>query len=133
MITLDQIRMLDSKVQQAVEVIEELRNENNTLRDKLSSYESKISELQVLIDSFKADQGEIEEGIQKALERLEVISSTSKEVETPEAEPVVEDTPEAVQPPPEDSSPEQQEESPPADSPEGEDQEDSQNAELDIF
>jgi len=41
MITLDQIRTLDSKVQQAVEEIESLRDENARLRDKLSAYEKK--------------------------------------------------------------------------------------------
>ena len=75
MITLDQIRTLDSKVQQTVGVIESLRKENATLREKLSSYEEKIAELEVLIDGFKSDQGEIEEGIQKALKRLDLISS----------------------------------------------------------
>ncbi|MBN2509305.1 MAG: cell division protein ZapB [Spirochaetales bacterium] len=75
MITLDQIRTLDTKVQKAVEEIESLRDENSRLRQKLSAYEKKISELEVLIDSFKNDQGEIEEGIQKALTRLDILSS----------------------------------------------------------
>ena len=79
MITLDQIRTLDSKVQQAVEEIESLREENSRLRDKLSAYEKKVSELEVLIDGFRNDQGEIEEGIQKALLRLDVLSSQSAE------------------------------------------------------
>jgi len=39
----------------------------------------KVSELEILIDGFKNDQGEIEEGIQKALLRLDVLSSQSAE------------------------------------------------------
>ena len=87
MITLDQIRTLDSKVQQAVEEIESLRGENSRLREKLTAYEKKVSELEVLIDGFKNDQGEIEEGIQKALLRLDVLSSQNGESAPTKSEP----------------------------------------------
>jgi peptidoglycan hydrolase CwlO-like protein len=70
MITLEQIRLLDRKVNQAVEMIDSLKTENQMLSDKLESYQTKISELEVLLSSLKDDQSEVEQGFQKALETL---------------------------------------------------------------
>lgn len=70
MITLEQIRLLDRKVNQAVEMIDSLKRENQMLSGKLESYQTKISELEVLLSSLKDDQSEVEQGFQKALETL---------------------------------------------------------------
>ena len=112
MITLEQIRLLDRKVNQAVEYIDTLKGENQMLSEKLESYQKKISELEVLLSSLKDDQSEVEQGFQKALETLSGIDETEPEPEAKAAEPAgVEDDPEA-----EEAAPEEED-----------------NAELDIF
>ncbi len=73
MITLDQINLLDAKVQSAVELISGLRTENKGLNSKLDEYRKRIDELEVLITNFKNDQGEIENGILNALSQLDQI------------------------------------------------------------
>ena len=71
MITLDQIRKLDDKVQAAVRRIRELKTENGALEKRLGQYERRIEELEVLIKTFKEDQAEIEKGIVNALSQLD--------------------------------------------------------------
>ena len=90
MITLDQIRKLDEKIQSAVSVIVSLREENKTLNSKLDDYQNRIADLEVSIEKFSQDQGEIESGILKALEHLELVEdglSNSETVDSPAAEP----------------------------------------------
>ena len=71
MITIEQIQELDQKVQAAVNRISTLGSENTSLQSKLDEYEKRIAELEVLIDRFKQDQSEIENGIIRALEQLD--------------------------------------------------------------
>ncbi len=73
MITVEQIRQLENGVKQAVSVINSLREENALLKTKLSGYEKRIEELEILIESFKQDQSSIEEGIVNALNQLDVL------------------------------------------------------------
>ncbi len=73
MITLDQIKQLDHKVRKAVDKINTLKSENNMLQEKLDNYQLRIEELEVLIDTFKEDQGEIENGIIDALNQLDIL------------------------------------------------------------
>ena len=73
MITLDQIKLLDRKVRKAIDKISSLTNENKMLQNKLDDYQQRIEELEILMDSFKEDQGEIENGIIEALNQLEII------------------------------------------------------------
>ena len=73
MITLDQIKQLDYKVRKAIDKINTLNSENNMLQEKLGNYQLRIEELEVLIDTFKEDQGEIENGIIEALNQLDIL------------------------------------------------------------
>ena len=73
MITLEQIQRLDGKVKKAVEIIDHLKRENQSLRGELGEYEKRISELEILIEHFKDDQKEIEEKILHALSQLDHI------------------------------------------------------------
>lgn len=73
MITLDQIKQLDHKVRKAIDKINTLNSENNMLQEKLGNYQLRIEELEVLIDTFKKDQGEIENGIIEALNQLDIL------------------------------------------------------------
>ncbi len=79
MISVEQIHRLESKVLQAVEVIKSLREENALLKNKLSGYEKRIEEMEILIDSFKKDQNNIEEGIINALNQLDVLEDIISE------------------------------------------------------
>ncbi len=78
MITLDQIKLLDRKVRKAIDKISLLTNENKMLQNKLDDYQLRIEELEILMDSFKEDQGEIENGIIEALNQLEIIEDDNK-------------------------------------------------------
>ncbi|NOY10171.1 MAG: cell division protein ZapB [Spirochaetes bacterium] len=73
MIRIDQIKILEDRVNRAIELIKTLREENRTLRAGLDSAQSKIDELEGLVDTFKSEQSEIEEGILRALENLDKI------------------------------------------------------------
>jgi len=93
MITLDQIKQLDLKVRKAIDKINSLTGENNMLQDKLDTYQLRIEELEILIDTFKEDQGEIEHGIIDALNQLDTLEETlttsddnSKQDEEPSVE-----------------------------------------------
>ncbi|TVQ25938.1 MAG: cell division protein ZapB [Spirochaetaceae bacterium] len=73
MLTVEQIKLLESRVLKAVERISSLQNENQRLRDGLSQYERRIEELEVLISEFRDGQKAIEEGILSTLKRLDVL------------------------------------------------------------
>lgn len=76
MITLDQIKQLDVKVRKAIDKINSLKSENSMLQDKLDTYQLRIEELEILIDTFKEDQGEIEHGIIDALNQLDSLEES---------------------------------------------------------
>ena len=79
MITVDQINKLDQKVQAAVGQIGSLKQENTSLKTKLDEYQKRIGELEVMIDRIKQDQQEIEDGILRALEKLDHLEDSSQE------------------------------------------------------
>lgn len=98
MVTLDQIRLLDSKVKSAVEHISLLKKENGTLKERLEEYQNRIEELEVLIETFKQDQGQIEEGILQALDQLDQIEDSASASDLQEdEEAVTADLPEDTQ------------------------------------
>jgi TolA-binding protein len=77
MINLEQVRLLDTRVAKAVDFIERLTKENAALgqqvmglQDKLAATQKRIDELEGLVTGFKQDQGQIEESILAALDRL---------------------------------------------------------------
>lgn len=87
MITVDQIQNLDRKVQAAVKLIGTLRDENSSLKGKLDTYQKRIGELEVLIDQFKKDQVEIEEGIVRALAQLDQLEDSLEDTDTTQKQP----------------------------------------------
>jgi chromosome segregation ATPase len=97
MITLEQIQTLDEKVTAAVQVIRSLKVENASLQEKLDQYQNRIDELEVLINTFKKDQGKIEQGIINALEQLNELEDAIAE-EASEPEPAVEEPVEVQEP-----------------------------------
>lgn len=89
MINLDQVRTLEWKVKQAVQLIVHLRRENDTLRTRLSDTEVRLQELETLLETFKASQNELESGIRTALEELDHLDGTEVPREEPRAEPEI--------------------------------------------
>ncbi|MDR0623400.1 MAG: cell division protein ZapB [Treponema sp.] len=70
MVSLEQVKLLETKVARAIEYVERVTGEKALLQEKLESYEKRIDELEVLVQRFKEDQGRIEDGILSALDRL---------------------------------------------------------------
>lgn len=70
MLSLDQVRLLENRVEKAVGKIQQLESENERLRGQIDSFQGRIGELEGLVRAFKDDQGRIEEGILNALDRL---------------------------------------------------------------
>ena len=78
MITLDQIKQLDFKVRKAIDKINSLKSSNEILQEKLDTYQIRIEELEVLIDTYKEDQGAIEHGIIDALNQLDILEDNKE-------------------------------------------------------
>ncbi|GHV60157.1 hypothetical protein AGMMS49587_00670 [Spirochaetia bacterium] len=76
MVTLEQVRLLESRVAKAIDFVERVTGENVLLQGKLDSYQKRIDELEVLIQQFREDQGRIEDGILSALDRLNQFEDT---------------------------------------------------------
>ena len=77
MITLEQIRLLESKITRAIDLIRVLKDENSTLRKGLESAQRRMRELETLVDGFKADQKEIESVIVRTLHNLDELEETA--------------------------------------------------------
>jgi chromosome segregation ATPase len=153
MITLEQVKLLESKAVRAIEYVERVSRENAQLQGKLDSYQKRIDELEVVIRQFKEDQGRIEEGVLAALDRLNqfedaIERSLSPAGKTPKKavrEPVPAEPEPPVDPGPvPEEEPETEQETEPEDlellnegslslSGDDEDKEGPENGELDIF
>ena len=91
MVSLEKVKLLETRVVKAIEYVEQVAGENARLlqreaalaqnetallqreaelRAKLDSYQKRIDELESLVTRFKEDQGRIEDGILSALDRL---------------------------------------------------------------
>ena len=70
MISLEQVKLLESKVTRTIEYVKKVTEENTALKGKLNSCQKRIDELEVLIRQFKDEQSRIEDGILSALDRL---------------------------------------------------------------
>jgi hypothetical protein len=67
MINMDQVRTLEMKVKQTVQLIVHLRKENDSLRGRLSDTEVRLQELETLLEGLKTSQNEMESGIRRSL------------------------------------------------------------------
>lgn len=77
MLNLDQVRLLESKVERAVQMIKSLYTEKDSLKKEIELRDKRISELEKLIVAFKDDQSKIEEGIINALNQLSAFEDAS--------------------------------------------------------
>ena len=76
MITLDQVLLLEQKVESAVAKIQQLEAENDALRSKCTELTNALSAKSEQLSSFETDQNKIELGIRKALDRLNSIENS---------------------------------------------------------
>ena len=70
MVSIEQVRLLESRVVKTIDFVDQVTEENALLKSKLESCQKRIDELEVLIQRFKEDQAKIEDGIVSALDRL---------------------------------------------------------------
>ena len=77
MLNLDQVRLLENKVERAVQMIKSLHTEKDSLKKEIELRDKRISELEKLIVAFKDDQSKIEEGIINALNQLSAFEDAS--------------------------------------------------------
>ncbi|MDR3301341.1 MAG: cell division protein ZapB [Spirochaetaceae bacterium] len=70
MVSIEQVRLLESRVIKAIAYVDQVNEENALLKSKLGDCQKRVEELEVLIQRFREDQGKIEEGIISALNRL---------------------------------------------------------------
>lgn len=76
MISLDQVYLLEQKVESAVAKIQQLQAENDALRSKCNELTNALSAKSEQLTSFESDQSQIENGIKKALDRLNAIENS---------------------------------------------------------
>ena len=76
MISLDQVLVLEQKVESAVEKIQQLEAENAALRNKCSELTNALSAKSEQLTSFESEQNKIESGIIKAIDRLNSIENS---------------------------------------------------------
>ncbi len=89
MLNLDQVRLLENRVERAVDRIQNLTAENRRLTTELETVRKRVQDLEGLVNSFRNDQGRIEEGILNALERLSAFEEavlTTPEANEPESQ-----------------------------------------------
>lgn len=92
MAVIDQVLLLQEKVESAVEKIIQLKSENDALRSKCSELTNALSEKTELLNSFTADEQKIESSIKNAISRLDTLENnvisggTASAVKAPVAE-----------------------------------------------
>ena len=97
MISLEQVLLLEQKVESAVEKIQQLEAENDALRNKCSELTNALSAKSEQLKAYESDQQKIESGIIKAIDRLNSIeNSVLKAAGTTAAAATVEKKPEPV-------------------------------------
>lgn len=74
--TLDQVLLLEEKVESAVKKIQQLQAENDALRNECSELKNALAAKSEQLNTFETDQDKIEYGIQKALDRLNQIENS---------------------------------------------------------
>ena len=97
MISLDQVLLLEEKVESAVEKIKQLEAENDALRNKCSELTNALSAKTEQLASFENEQKTIESGIIKAIDRLNSIENSVLKAAGPAATQPAQPEPVAVE------------------------------------
>lgn len=111
MISLDQVYLLEQKVESAVAKIQQLQAENDALRNKCAELTNALTAKSEQLSSIEQDQSQIESGIKKALDRLNSIENSVLkaagqamqqqqvvQMQTANVEPAAVSAPQSVQP-----------------------------------
>ena len=137
MINLEQIQELGKKINNAVELINRLKEENKTLKTVIEKSKGRMTELEKLVTDFKNDQSEIEQTILNAIDKLDRLEDEISESENTVSDSSLADDDESEKKTAGDSYPQEtdkQQEEKKKNSAESPDQtEKTQNEELDIF
>jgi chromosome segregation ATPase len=70
MVSIEQVRLLEKKVSNAIDYVNRVTDENAQLKTRMDGYVRRIDELEVFIKRFKEDQGRIEETVVSVLDKL---------------------------------------------------------------
>jgi len=132
MISLEQVKLLESKVTNTIEYVKKVTGENLKLKEKLTSYQKRIEELEVLVQQFKESQGQIEDGILSALDRLNQFEDALESKLSAESKPSSESKPSIESKPTIKTEPSKETKSPNKAADEGKTS-DTAKEELDIF
>lgn len=73
MLTLQQVRLLEQRVQRVISRLVEVQRENETLRGQLSTYQERIDALEARVESVTTGHAEIEQSILNALHHLDEV------------------------------------------------------------
>jgi FtsZ-binding cell division protein ZapB len=105
MISVEQVRALEERVEKAVAYIAALKSENAALRRELDSAQAeagrasaRAAELEASAEAYRHDQASIEEGIMHALKKLDAFEDLVLKVESsskPQAQPETAEQPQA--------------------------------------
>ena len=90
MVSLEQVRLLESKVTNVIAHVKNVTEENSKLKEKLGSYQKRIEDLEVLVQQFRENQSRIEDGILSALDRLNQFEDALESKLSIESKPSVE-------------------------------------------
>ncbi|MCQ2611062.1 MAG: hypothetical protein MJ169_04880 [Treponema sp.] len=88
MVSIDQVLLLQQKVESAVQKIVQLKAENDALRSKCSGLTNALSENTELLATHTAEEKKIEDSISKTIDRLSCVDSTGSVTVNAEAESV---------------------------------------------
>jgi hypothetical protein len=84
MVSLEQVKLLETRIDRAIDYVEKVTAENTAFREKLDDYQKRIDELEVLVRRFRDDQGRIEDGILAALDKLDKFEDALEKKLSPE-------------------------------------------------
>lgn len=73
MLTLEQVKLLDSKVESLIEMVRSLTAEKEALCENIQKKEAYIRELENKVESYEAEQAKIEECVGNTLDQLNVL------------------------------------------------------------
>ena len=76
MLTLDQVKLLEDKVESLITTLKSLYGERDALRDVLQKKDKEIAELSSKVATYEAEQTKIEERVVSALNQLDVFQNS---------------------------------------------------------
>jgi len=139
MISLEQVKLLDSKVSRLIDYIKKANEENTQLKERLNSNQKRVDELEILVRQFKQEQSKIEDGILSALDKLNQFEDAFESKLTTEGKLSKETVPTETPPPAPAKAEKHKKEEKKAPEPENEseppmmEEQDYDSGELDIF